>query len=67
MTKDVEDVCKACKQCLSGKLRREYLYSLFDMNATLARAALRQHYGIDFYGLMSGEIRVHTYHYHSYS
>ena len=58
MTKDIEDTCKACELCLAGKMRREKLQSLFDANAPLARAAPRQHYGIDFYGLMSGEILV---------
>jgi hypothetical protein len=58
MTKDIEDTCKACELCLAGKMRREKLQSLFDMNAPLARAAPRQHYGIDFYGLMSGEILI---------
>lgn len=58
MTKDIEDICKACEHCLSGKMRREKLQSLFDMNAPLVKAAPRQHYGIDFYGLMSGEILI---------
>jgi hypothetical protein len=58
MFKDIEDYCKACKHCLSGKMRREKLQSLFDMNAPLSRAAPRQHYEIDFYGLMSGEILI---------
>ena len=58
MAKDIEDTCKACELCLAGKIRREKLQSLFDMNAPLARAAPRQHYGIDFYGVMSGEILV---------
>jgi hypothetical protein len=58
MTKDtsIEDTCKACELCLAGKMRREKLQSLFDVNAPLARAAPRQHYGIDFYGLMSVKI-----------
>ncbi len=51
MTKDVEDTCRACEHCLSGKMRR-------DMNAPLVKAASRQHYGIDFCGLMSGEILI---------
>jgi hypothetical protein len=58
MAKDVEDICRACEHCLSGKMRREKLQSLFDMNAPLVKAAPRQHYGIDFYGLMSGEILI---------
>ena len=58
ITKDVEDICKACEHCLSGKMRREKLQSLFDMNAPLVKAAPRQHYGIDFYGLMTGEILI---------
>ncbi len=58
MAKDIEDTCKACELCLAGNIRREKLQSLFDMNAPLARAAPRQHYGIDFYGVMSGEILV---------
>jgi len=58
MTKDIEDTCKACELCLAGKMRREKLQSLFDVNAPLSRAAPRQHYGIDFYGLMSGEILI---------
>jgi hypothetical protein len=58
MFKDVKDICKACNHCLSGKMRREKLQSLFDMNTPLARAAPRQHYGIDFYGLMTGEILI---------
>ena len=58
MAKDIEDTCKACELCLAGKMRREKLQSLFDVNAPLARAAPRQHYGIDFYGLMSGEILI---------
>jgi hypothetical protein len=58
MFKDVEDICKACNHCLSGTMRREKLQSLFDMNTPLSRAAPRQHYGIDFYGLMTGEILI---------
>jgi hypothetical protein len=58
MTKDIEETCKACELCLAGKMRREKLQSLFDLNAPLSRGAPRQHYGIDFYGLMSGEILI---------
>ncbi len=58
MAKDMEGTCRACEHCLSGKMRRENLQSLFDMNASLVKAAPRQHYGIDFYGLMSGEILI---------
>ncbi len=58
MFKDIEDICKACNHCLSGKMRREKLQSIFDMNTPLSRAAPRQHYGIDFYGLMAGEILI---------
>jgi hypothetical protein len=58
MFQDVEDVCKACNHRLSGKMRRERLQSLFDMNTPLSRAAPRQHYGIYFYGLMTGEILI---------
>jgi hypothetical protein len=71
MSKDIEDICKACELCLAGKMRREKLQSLFDMNAPLARTAprlnatlislaedSRQYYGIDFYGLMSRKILI---------
>jgi hypothetical protein len=58
MTKDIEETCKACELCLAEKMRREKLQSLFDLNAPLSKAAPRQHYGIDFYGLMSGKILI---------
>jgi hypothetical protein len=43
MFKDVDDICKACNHCLSGKMRREKLQSLFDMNTPLSRAPPLQH------------------------
>ncbi len=42
---------------LSGNVK-PIMQSLFDMNAPLVKAAPRQHYGIDFYGLMSGDILI---------
>ena len=58
MDRDIEKICKACKQCLSGKMRREKIKSEFDALGPQSKSGPRQHYGIDFYGLMKGEILV---------
>jgi hypothetical protein len=58
MDRDIEKICKACKQCLSGKMRREKIKSEFDALGPQSKAGPRQHYGMDFYGLMKGEILV---------
>ena len=58
MDRDIEKICKACKQCLSGKMRREKIKSEFDAQGPQSKAGPRQHYGMDFYGLMKGEILV---------
>ena len=58
MDRVIEKICKACKQCLSGKMRREKIKSEFDALGPQSKSGPRQHYGIDFYGLMKGEILV---------
>ena len=58
MDRDIERICKACSHCQSGKMRREKIKSEFNAHGPQAKAGPRQHYGIDFYGLMKGEILV---------
>jgi hypothetical protein len=58
MDRGIEKTCKACKQCLAGKMRREKIKSEFDALGPQSKAGPRQHYGMDFYGLTKGEILV---------
>ncbi len=59
MDRDIEKICKACNQCLSGKMRREKIKSEFDALGPQSKAGPRQrYYGMDFYGLMKGKILV---------
>ncbi len=58
MDRDIEKICKACTHCLAGKMRRDKIKSEFDARSPQSTAGPRQHYGIDFYGLMKGEILV---------
>jgi hypothetical protein len=58
MDKDIERICKACDHCQSGKMRREKIRSKFDALGPQFEAGPRQHYGMDFYGLMKGEVLV---------
>jgi hypothetical protein len=58
MDKDIERICKACDHCQSGKMRREKIRSEFDALGPQSKAGPRQHYGMDFYGLMKGEVLV---------
>jgi hypothetical protein len=58
MDKYIERICKACDHCQSGKMRREKIKSEFDALGPQSKAGPRQHYGIDFYGLMKGEVLV---------
>ncbi len=41
-----------------GKMRREKIKSEFNAHGPQAKAGPRQHYGMDFYGLIKGEILV---------
>jgi hypothetical protein len=58
MAKEIERICKACDHCQSGKMRREKIKSEFDALGPQSKAGPRQHYGMDFYGLMKGEVLV---------
>ncbi len=58
MDRDIEIICKACSRCQSGKMRREKIESEFNAHGPQSKAGPRQHYGMDFYGLMKGEILV---------
>ncbi len=58
MDKDIERICKSCEHCQSGKMRREKIKSEFDALGPQSKAGPRQHYGMDFYGLMKGEVLV---------
>ena len=58
MDRQIESICKACSHCQSGKMRREKIKSEFNAHGPQAKAGPRQHYGMDFYGLMNGEILV---------
>ncbi len=60
MDKEIERICKACGHCQSGKMRREKIKSEFDALGPQSKAGPRQHYGMDFYGLMKGEVLEDT-------
>jgi transposase InsO family protein len=56
MDRDIERICKSCTPCQAGKMRREKIKSEFDALGPQSKAGPRQHYGMDFYGLMKGEV-----------
>jgi hypothetical protein len=58
MDRDIERICKSCSPCQTGKMRREKIKSEFDALGPQSKAGPRQHYGMDFYGLMKGEVLV---------
>jgi hypothetical protein len=58
MDRDIERICKSCTPCHAGKMRREKIKSEFDALGPQSKAGPRQHYGMDFYGLMKGEVLV---------
>ena len=58
MDRDIERICKSCTHCQAGKMRRENIKSEFDALGPQSKAGPRQHYGMDFYGLMKGEVLV---------
>jgi hypothetical protein len=58
MDRDIERICKGCTHCLAGKMRTDKIKSVFDARGPQSKAGPRQHYGIDLYGLMKGEILV---------
>jgi len=58
MDSDIESICKSCQVCQTAKVRRQKLQTDFDAQAPQAFAKPRQHYGIDFYSVFSGEILV---------
>jgi hypothetical protein len=56
MDTDIKRICKSCEHCQSGKMRREKIQSEFNALEPQSKAGPRQHYGMDFYGLMKGEV-----------
>jgi hypothetical protein len=58
MDRDIERICMSCTPCQSGKMRREKIKFEFDALGPQSKADPRQHYGMDFYGLMKGEVLV---------
>ncbi len=56
MDRNVERFISECETCRRGTVRRRHLKMIFDADAPLARALPRQHYGLDFYGVLKGEI-----------
>ena len=58
MDRDVERFISECETCRRGTVRRRHLKMIFDADAPLAKALPRQHYGLDFYGILKGEILV---------
>ena len=58
MDKDIERICKLCEHCQADKMRREKIKSEFNALGPQSKAGPRQHYGMDFYGLMKGEVLV---------
>ena len=58
MDRDVERFISECEICRRGTVRRRHLKMIFDADAPLAKVLPRQHYGLDFYGVLKGEILV---------
>ncbi len=58
MDRDVERFISKCETCRRGTVRHRHLKMIFDADAPLAKALPRQHYGLDFYGVLKGEILV---------
>jgi hypothetical protein len=58
MDRDVERFISECETCRRGTVCRRHLKMIFDADAPLAKALPRQHYGLDFYGVLKGEILV---------
>ena len=58
MDRDVERFISECETCRRGTVRRRHLKMIFDADATLAKALPRQNYGLDFYGILKGELLV---------
>ncbi len=58
MDRDVEPFISECEIYRRGTVRRRHLKMIFDTDAPLAKALPRQHYGLDFYGVLKGEILV---------
>jgi hypothetical protein len=56
LDRDIERICKSCTPCQSGKMRREKIKSEFDALGPQSKAGPRQHYGMDFNGLMKSEV-----------
>ncbi len=58
MDRDVERFVSQCETCRRSTVRRGHLKMIFDADAPLSRALPRQHYGLDFYGILKWEILV---------
>ncbi len=58
MAKDIEAYCTSWPTCATAMVRRKHLKTKFDLTAPQSSLFLRQHYGVDFYGVNGGEILV---------
>ncbi len=58
MDRDVERFISECELFRRGTVRRRHLKMIFDADAPLAKALPRHYYGLDFYGVLKGEILV---------